>query len=178
MIQRKRRRNKVTVSTKTPKTHAVPNGRSATSMSAATVVSKYQTFPQGDCAADFPPDDIVYEVSVQELKQLRRKIDDLPYPIVVQLGNIFNNPGRQWTGTEATMRSRAAGASKIEMLGGVPVDRALDPKVRDLLAPAFVDVAVSNVDVLSRTPGAANVRVAGKSLRVALNATAREELAA
>jgi hypothetical protein len=138
----------------------------------------YETFQVGDCGSMLPASDVVHEVSFDEFKELRRTINDLPYPVILAATAVPLFSQLAIPSVAKAAQSAATGVVRyVDLLGGVPAERALEKHLGDLVKPAIVDARVPNVDaLLARANGNTNIRVGGKSLRVSLDEAARANL--
>jgi hypothetical protein len=142
------------------------------------------TFPPNDCQAGLPPSEAFHDVTFAEFKRLNRKIDDLPYPIVMleiertDLPTKFRQAKAYGTGSGYStlfMRATAESKSSLEAAGGVPLVRALDKSLSDLKQPLLVDVNVKDV---AKIIDSKQVRVGGKPINVVLPDDAAADLVA
>jgi hypothetical protein len=114
-------------------------------------IPQLTTFQPDECTTSMPPNPIQHEVVFAEIKKLGRTIDDLPYNII-----LTPSPSNFPTHSENTtvhhlMPTIDLDMSKLGMNGGVPIERAFDKNLRDLLEPAIRKIPLQNLSqVLSR----------------------------
>jgi hypothetical protein len=168
-------RSKSRSSTKLGRRAVRPANTAMAPATATPTTTAYQTFPPGNCDSPLPASDVVYEVTVAEFKQLKRTIDSLPYPIVLPAKISGSN-------IKLAARERVSNAqyyTKAALMGGVPVQRALDRDLSDLAEPAFHDVAIDSVErLLMQKSGEVALKVHGRTVKTTLTAEARADLLA
>lgn len=110
---------KYTKPKQTTDTHS--NGTSTT-----PTPEKYQKFPEMDCSSLLPQTQVTYDVSISEFKMLRRNIQSLSVRLVLNFTKLDED-------VSSKHLNFAKRANLLEVLGGVPADRALDKNIQDLL---------------------------------------------
>jgi hypothetical protein len=147
-------------------------------------VQPVTTFPPNDCQAGLPPTESFHDVTFAEFKRLNRKIDDLPYPIVMveidrtQLPDKIRVADTYGTGASYSnlfLRATAESKSSLEAAGGVPITRALDKSISDLGEPLLIDVHVKDV---ARIIDSNQVQVGRTPVKVVLPDDAAADLVA
>src|SRR3954469_5921670 len=116
--------------------------KTATAAAAATAAPLLTLFPPGDCAAGLPANPIQHDVTFVELKKLERTIDDLPYSIVLPPREVHKLPNNGRTIKQLGTAAATSGDSVLELVGGVPVERARAANVSNLKTPAIPQVAL------------------------------------
>lgn len=130
---------------------ATPGTTTQTGNNSTTPTPAVTTFPPLDCSAGLPASESFHDVTFAEFKRINRRIDDLPYPIVLAEIDASKLPGAyaaiHGRAPNATQRTMPAAVlqSSLKATGGVPLSRFLDKSLSDLHAPLVVDVNVKNV---------------------------------
>lgn len=156
---------KYTKPKQTTDTHS--NGTSTT-----PTPEKYQKFPEMDCSSLLPQTQVTYDVSISEFKMLRRNIQSLSVRLVLNFTKLDED-------VSSKHLNFAKRANLLEVLGGVPADRALDKNIQDLLQPMFVDVPIADVNrTLAGGKASLRLKLDDKDLHVKMSDGIRTDLMA
>lgn len=146
-----------------------------------------QDFVERECDPRIPAAEVVHEVALSEFKRLRLTIADIQYPVQLVADqtttvDLFASPhmrsvlGAGVNGSTAAKRMQPL--SKVAAYSGVPVDRALDDDLRDLLEPAVVDVSVPDSDeLLAGRKKIVSLQTRDGAIRARLGVESRRDLA-
>jgi hypothetical protein len=139
----------------------------STSTPAAEAPPTPATFPPGDCSAGLPAEQVFHEAIFAEFKRLNKRIDDLPYPILLDGWQDRNVKDRilnkavesvPMANRYAATAGSGAAHTMLSLAGGVPLSYVNDRSSKALTAPL---VHAVKVDDAIRLLGRGQVRLPG-----------------